>query len=119
MRRYYSGDIEGKFWFGLQSSDAASRFGGEEFQPEYIEYYFNEDHLDEINQEIKNIEEKLGDKKKVLDDFFKESSGWNDDVMLKLGITLDGLSDYADLCLGIKIRDCVIAGGSCQFTAEL
>jgi hypothetical protein len=27
MGRYYSGDIEGKFWFGTQSSDDATHFG--------------------------------------------------------------------------------------------
>jgi hypothetical protein len=27
MGRYYSGSIRGKFWFGLQSSSAADRFG--------------------------------------------------------------------------------------------
>jgi hypothetical protein len=26
MGRYYSGDIDGKFWFALQSSDCADRF---------------------------------------------------------------------------------------------
>ena len=33
MGRYYSGDIEGKFWFALQSSDAADRFGVVGTQP--------------------------------------------------------------------------------------
>ena len=28
MGRYYNGDIEGKFWFGLQSSESPNRFGG-------------------------------------------------------------------------------------------
>ena len=27
MGRYYNGDIEGKFWFGVQSSDDADFFG--------------------------------------------------------------------------------------------
>ena len=36
MGRYYTGDIEGKFWFALQSSNAASRFGGVESEPAYI-----------------------------------------------------------------------------------
>ena len=33
MGRYYYGDIQGKFWFGVQSSDDASYFGVE---PEYL-----------------------------------------------------------------------------------
>ena len=59
MGRYYSGDIEGKFWFGLQASNAPSRFGGVEQEPAYITYYFEEESLEEIEQEIKAIEEKL------------------------------------------------------------
>ena len=62
MGRYYSGDIEGKFWFALQPSDAPSRFGGEETEPSYINYHFNEDHLEEVEEEIQNIEESLGEK---------------------------------------------------------
>ena len=38
MGRYYSGDINGKFWFALQSSNAPSRFGGYENEPNYINY---------------------------------------------------------------------------------
>jgi hypothetical protein len=36
MGRHYSGDIEGKFWFGVQSSDDASLFGGETSEPNDI-----------------------------------------------------------------------------------
>jgi len=119
MGRYYQGDIEGKFWFALQSSDAASRFGGYESEPQYIEYCFNEDHLDEVNEEIKNIEESLGDKVKILDDFFREGAGYNDDTLITLGVSKKELSDYADLGLGIQIRDCIKEIGHCEFQAEL
>lgn len=44
------------------------------------------------------------------------------DVCLKqikeLGITEQELSEYADLGLGIKIRDCIKEEGSCSFEAE-
>ena len=33
MGRYYNGDIEGKFWFAVQSSDCADRFGSIGEQP--------------------------------------------------------------------------------------
>jgi hypothetical protein len=36
-----------------------------------------------------------------------------------LGITSEELSDYADLGLGIKIRDCIKEFGSCSFDAEI
>jgi hypothetical protein len=119
MGRYYSGDIQGKFWFALQSSNAASRFGGEELEPNYIEYYFGEEHLDGVNEEIKNIQESLGDKIKVLDDFFKKGQGYNDETLIGLGITEKELNDYADLGMGIKIRDCIEESGQCSFQAEL
>lgn len=38
MGRYYSGDIEGKFWVAIQNSDAAERFGLTGYTPNYITY---------------------------------------------------------------------------------
>ena len=119
MGRYYQGDINGKFWFGLQSSDAASRFGGEELEPSYISYHFNEDHLDEVNEEIKFIEEKLGDNKKIIDDFFNKKDSYSNKDLEDINISQAMLSDYADLGLGIQIRDCIVENGDCNFDAEL
>jgi hypothetical protein len=119
MGRYYNGDIEGKFWFALQSSDAASRFGGEELEPSYISYHFNEDHLKEVEEEIKYIEEKLGDNKKIIDDFFSKKQSYSDQDLEDINISRAMLSDYADLDLGIKIRDCIVENGECNFDAEL
>ena len=56
MGRYYSGDIEGKFWFALQSSDAADRFGVVGTQPNVLNYYFDESDLEAVEEEIANIE---------------------------------------------------------------
>jgi hypothetical protein len=119
MGRYYSGDIDGKFWFGLQSSDAADRFGQQGYEPGYISYSFTEEDLETVEEEIANIEKKLGDKIQKLDDFFASVSGYNDEDVHALGITQDEFSDYADLGLGIKIRDCIKENGECNFDAEL
>jgi hypothetical protein len=119
MGRYYSGDIEGKFWFALQSSNAADRFGVTGVQPDELQYFFHEEHLVEIEEEILNIEHSLGEKKQILDKFFEEKNGYTDEDIQKLGISRDELSDYADLGLGIKIRDCVKEFGTCSFDAEL
>ena len=119
MGRYYSGDIEGKFWFGLQPSDAASRFGGQEFEPQYIEYYFDDEHLAKVNEEIEEIITTLGDKKKIIDDFFESKMSYQDKDLEAIGITEDILRDYADLKLGIQIRDKIEASGQCCFQAEL
>lgn len=119
MGRYYSGDIEGKFWFAVQSSTAAERFGVTHSEPNYVNYYFEEEDLEGVEDEIANIEASLGDKKKILDDFFASVNGYTDEQITALGVTKDELSDYADLGLGIKIRDCIKENGSCSFEAEL
>ena len=41
MGRYYDGDIEGKFWFAVQSSDDGEFFGSEEQTSNQIEYYLD------------------------------------------------------------------------------
>lgn len=118
MGRYYSGDIEGKFWFAVQSSDAANRFGFEGYCS-YLKYYFNEEDLDKVESEIANIETKLGDKLHTLDKFFEEHDGYNDKMLEDIGITREDLSEYADLGLGKQIAACIIENGSCHFEAEM
>jgi len=39
MGRYYDGDIEGKFWFGVQPSNDGEFFGCVEQEPTDINYY--------------------------------------------------------------------------------
>lgn len=119
MGRYYHGDIEGKFWFAVQSSMAAQRFGGNYAEPDYVTFDFQTEDLDDINDEIKRIEDNLGDYKQRIEDFFNANRGWDDDMLSDAGITKKHLEDYADLELGIKIRDCVVSQGSCTFNAEL
>jgi len=120
MGRYYEGSINGKFWFGLQSSTAPSRFGGTEQEPAYITYDFQEeDHLDEVIQEIERIEATLGDNKKVIEDFFENRDSYQTKDLEAIGITNEILKEYADLLLGIQIRDCITEKGYCTFDAEL
>lgn len=118
MGRYYSGDIDGKFWFAVQNSDAADRFGVTGETPNILNYYFDESNLDDVESEIKSIEESLGDKVKILDDFFDKTNGYTDKDLEDIGIDRNDLSDYADLELGKKIRDCIKENGSCSFEAE-
>jgi hypothetical protein len=118
MGRYYNGDINGKFWFAVQSSNAADRFGVTGEQPSTLEYYFDEDNLEDVELEIKNIEDSLGDKLKLIEKFFEERNGYNDKMLEEAGITQEELSDYADLGLGKKIRDSIKENGQCGFSAE-
>ena len=118
MGRYFSGDIEGKFWFALQSSDCADRFGVSGTTPEVLNYYFEESDLEGVEQEIARIEENLGDKIKVIEDFFETNNGYNDKMLADANITQQELSEFADLGLGKQIRDCIIENGECSFEAE-
>ena len=116
MGRYYTGDIEGKFWFGIQSSTAGERFGAYETRNN-IDY--QADDLEEAEEEIKNIEYKLQDKIKILDDFFAKNDTFSNEKIKALGVSPEELSDYADLGLGRKIRDCIKEQGYCSFDAEI
>ena len=49
MGRYYNGDIEGKFWFAVQSSDDADFFGVEGYSA-YLNYYFDKDDMTTIDK---------------------------------------------------------------------
>ncbi len=122
MGRYFTGDINGKFYFAIQPSNAADRFGVTGHQPEQLEYYFEEENLEEVEEEIKDIEESLGEWKQKIFDFFESTNGYNDEIVEKYGLAPKEfnkhLNDYADLELGIKIRDCIKEQGSCQFEAE-
>ena len=132
MGRYYNGDIDGKFWFAVQSSDAADRFGVTGTAPNYIEYYFDkEDDLEEVEAELKQIKENIGEELfEKLDKFFEKNNGYNEDILTKaIGFEdeimknheLDIsqiLSEYADHDLGTEIRNCLVENGSCSFEAE-
>jgi hypothetical protein len=123
MGRYYTGDIEGKFWFGLQSSAAADRFGVEGTPPNYLEYYFDENDLENVDEEIALITETIGeDNLAKLEEFFHTHHGYNAEMLKEHNledIWHTHAEDYADIVLGIKIRDCIVETGSCSFEAEL
>ena len=134
MGRYYNGDIEGKFWFGVQASDAADRFGytgeeicdedDEDFEPYELAYWFEKDiHLELVEEELKNIEQILGDNLYLFDNFFSIVNGYNDQTFRDHNIDpslWDRLgSHYADYYLGLKIRDYLREHDICEFWAEL
>ena len=90
MGRYYHGDIEGKFWVGVQSSDDGEFFGAQEsrnhsYNDQMIIDYYKEHFKEDITEEkIRHL-----------------------------------LAWYARLLLGKEILECVEENGQCAFTAEL
>lgn len=124
MGRYYTGDIEGKFWFGVQASNDASFFGGTESEPNHLDYYFDDSDSTSIANGLAQCEKKLGDNLAKLDTFFASNNGYSDEQLSKhLGVDAFTLSKllvwYARFQLGKKIKDCVDKNGSCWFEAEL
>lgn len=125
MGRYYYGDIEGKFWFGIQSSDAADRFGVRGNEPQYLEYYFDTENLQDVQDELKRIEDGLGN-------LFAKLYAWynngvttgHTEIKDYLGIDDEKeirrlIAEYADWELGKKIEQQILENGECSFTAEL
>ena len=125
MGRYYQGDIEGKFWFGIQSSTDANFFGGEPYEPNYVNYHFSKKYdFDKVVEGINKCEDALGKNLKTLDKFFSENNGYNEDMIVEqTDIKKEDIANllkwYARFLLGTKIRDCLIEQDECHFEAEL
>ena len=144
MGRYYHGDIEGKFWFGVQDSRDAEHFGGEEtpiieiFEDEDgnkstdqvgSTFSFTKSDLAIINHELERLNGLLGEAKEMMDEFFSEREYYNRSE-LKEYLNLEGedvakeavaqgcLVMYARILLGEKIKACIEEKGSCTFDAD-
>jgi len=116
MGRYYSGDIEGKFMFAVQSSDAADRFGSTGERPEQLDYYFNrEDHMETILEELDSLKENY---EKVAK-FFEDKDGYTQQDLKDAAITDAEMSDYADYNLGMNIKEGLEEQEDIYFTAEI
>lgn len=133
MGRYYNGDIDGKFWFGVQSSTDADFFGVKGQEPNYIEYYFGGDEEDimKVKDGITQCEKELGNREEQWEQFCKDEDGYNDTILKKYWKEKynEELSDkpetdlklewIARVRLGRKILKCLEETGECNFTAEL
>ena len=110
MGRYYSGDIEGKFMFGVQSSNAPTRFYATEI---FVEYNVSFDDYDKVKKELDSINK---DSINRVEKMFSECEGYNEGTMELYNVSTEDLSEYADYQLGEKIisyfdeneRDCWI-----------
>ena len=129
MGRYYRGDIEGKFAFGVQSSKAADRFGVEGEPPNELYYYFSEDNLDSLVKELNRIEDSFSvEKRNALLAYFdlytlENIAPMSFDAYLEKGgverLNTNEVVEYVDYRLGKEILQCIKETGECHFTAEL
>ena len=114
MGRYITGDIAHKLMFAVQPSDAADRFGSTGIQTQ-LEYYYGEEHLETIEEELTKLKPAFDKVSK----FFEVRDSYTDTMLEEAGITSQEVSDYADYALGQKIKDCVLEQGECYFYAEI
>ena len=121
MGRYYYGSIEGKFWFGIQSSFAADRFGSSVCEDDYpttrYSYCFETEHLVDVEEELANITNRMGWDSFNLLQLFYSSTG-SDRPPVPDDIIRMHLSEYADYILGLKIRNCIVSTGQCYFEVD-
>ena len=122
MGRYYHGDIEGKFWFAVQSSCDGEYFGMEEQEPSFLPYY--SDDLDLAEEGVEECKEKLRGYLTIIRKFFNSRSSYTDKSLAEaLEVSEDKtahlLTWYARLTLGEKIVKCIKEEGSCWYEAEL
>jgi hypothetical protein len=122
MGRYYSGDIEGKFWFAVQSSDVGERFGCVAQEQPTIDYYI--DDVEPIKEELERMQQESGEQinkfQKFFDDLEKEGKpGYNDQMLADAGLDATKLGEFADYQFGKKLLKCVEENGECNFSAEL
>lgn len=125
MGRYYHGDIEGKFWFGVQDSTDASHFGGKEtMYKDKARYTFRKGDLPSIQSKIMKIQKQLGKNYDKIEEFFVDKDSYSP-KKLEEHLEVDekryqGIMEiYARLLLGLKIEECVGRIGKCSFWAEL
>ena len=117
MGRYYHGDIEGKFWFGVQPSDDPAFFGMQE-STDVIQYHIDDSQIDKIKEGIRICKIPLKGNIRKLNNFFKKDSGYNNTTLEEANINPILLVWYARLILGKKILKCVEENGSCWLEAE-
>lgn len=120
MGRYYNGDVEGKFMFAIQGSDAHERFGAVEEESNYINYVVHRDSYAEICAELESIKNNSSIEK--VDKMFNEKGGYNDKIKKEFGVSEKDLSEYADYEIGIQLKEFFDDHpdvDECRFDAEI
>jgi|TARA_R110000823_G_scaffold76671_2_gene175184 hypothetical protein len=126
MGRNYFGDIDGKFGFACQSSDDADFFGVTGYQPNILNYEFEKDDLDKVNEGIKKCKEESLMIKHLdkYNEITKDKNYINHGTTSsQLGIDDNTFNDFlklnARLHLGLQIKESIETKGQCYFEAEL
>jgi hypothetical protein len=95
------------------------RFGVTYSESNYINYWYMEEDLPELEAELKVIEDSMGDQMELYEAFFSKGRGYNNQTMEEAGLDKKHLSDYADYKFAERVRDYVKEHGQCSFEVEL
>lgn len=133
MWRYYSWDIEWKFWFWIQSSNDADFFWQDWTTSDTLYYNYSKSDLEEIEAGITKCEDKLSPYLPAIDEYYGEEVlySWPAKTLHWAIISRHRSIDpadildekfiqewYARLILWRKIFECVNQTGECSFEAE-
>jgi len=141
MGRHYDGDIEGKFWFAVQSSDDGEYFGAiditkeneeDDYHTGYIDYVIYFSDIDKVKAGIDLCKRQLRNNYIILSEFFEKNNGYNDEMIIEYyketrgihineGFLREQLTIFARLDFGIRILLYFNEnpGEDCNFTAEM
>ena len=140
MGRHYDGDISGKFWFAVQSSDDGEYFGALDITEEntdsdyhdgFIDYVIYFSDIDRVKAGIDLCKRQLRGNYVILSEFFSNSNGYNDEMIIEHykktrgihineGFLREQLTIFARLDFGTQILLYFNEnpGEDCHFTAE-
>jgi hypothetical protein len=141
MGRHYDGDIEGKFWFAVQSSDDGEYFGAIDITEEntdsdyhdgFVDYVIYFSDIDRVKAGIDLCKRQLRGNYLILNEFFLSNKGYNDEMIIKHyqktrgihineGFLREQLTIFARLDFGTQILLYFNEnpGEDCHFTAEM
>jgi len=141
MGRHYDGDIEGKFWFAVQSSDDGEYFGALDITEEntdsdyhegFVDYVIYFSDIDKVKAGIDLCKRQLRGNYVILSEFFSNNNGYNDEMIIEhyketRGIHInedflrEQLTIFARLDFGTQILLYFNEnpGEDCHFTAEM
>jgi hypothetical protein len=141
MGRHYDGDIEGKFWFAVQSSDDGEYFGAIDITEEntdsdyhdgFVDYVIYFSDIDRVKAGIDLCKRQLRGNYLILNEFFLSNNGYNDEMIIEHyqktrgihineGFLREQLTIFARLDFGTQILLYFNEnpGEDCHFTAEM
>ena len=130
MGRYYSGDVEGKFWFAVQPSDIHEQFGAEKQEPSFVDYII--ENGPQVLEGLEALECKLGAYLEVAHQFFEHNISYMEEDFMEFAqacgmncksaeVAKQVIRDYADWTSGIQVLEYFnkTKADACYISAEL